>query len=738
MPQIIAIVRFTLRRSLTRKRGPTFRRRSARRSREAFRMTAIRDGKHFRACNLCEAICGLEITVADGAITDLRGDPLDPLSHGHICPKGNALIDLHADPDRLKTPLRRTGDRWEPIEWDAAFDLVAERLKAVVAEHGDDAVAIYQGNPSVHNSGTTLSAGGFLRALRTRNRFSATSVDQLPHHRAALEMFGHPLLLPIPDVDRTDYFLVMGANPLASNGSIMTAPGMRNRIKAVHSRGGRVIVLDPRRTETADVASEHHFIRPGADALFLLAVIDAIFEARAAKLGRLAEFTDGLDDLRAVARAFPAERVAERTGIAAETIGRIAREFAAAERAVAYGRVGLSTQSFGGLCQWLVNALNAITANLDEPGGMMWPLPAFDLLAQAKPGQEHAGRWRSRVRGLAEFDGEFPVATMADEMLAPGAGQVRAFVTVAGNPVLSTPNGTKLDDALTKLDFMVSIDPYLNETTRHADVILPPATGLEVEHYDVIFHHLAVRNTARYSEPLFAIEPQQRFDWQIFEALRERMTGTKGKSPTERLDLGLRGGAYATSLDELRANPHGIDYGPMKPSLPQRLLTANGRIRLAPPAFVADLARLEAELAAPVPELVLIGRRQLRSNNSWMHNAPRLMRGADRCTLMLNPADANARGIAAGDPVEVRSAVGAVTVPAEVTDALMPGVASLPHGFGHDRAGVRAAVATINPGASYNDLADPTRLDELTGNAALSGVPVAVRRAGSQRGTPSP
>jgi anaerobic selenocysteine-containing dehydrogenase len=692
---------------------------------------AMRDGKHFRACNLCEAICGLEITVENGAITDLRGDQLDPLSHGHICPKGNALIDLYADPDRLKTPVRRVGDAWEPIEWDAAFDLVAEKLKDVVARHGDDAVGIYLGNPNVHNSGTLLSSGGFLRALRTRNRFSATSVDQLPHHRAAVEMFGHPLLLPIPDVDRTDYFLVLGANPLVSNGSIMTAPGMRARIKAIQARGGRVIVIDPRRTETADAADEHHFVRPGADALFLLALIDEVFQANAADLARLAPFTDGLDDLRAAASAFPADRVAERTGIAAETIRRIAREFVAAPRAVAYGRIGVSTQPFGGLCQWLINALNAITGNLDEPGGMMWPRPAFDLLQQAERGATHRGRWRSRVRDLEEFDGEFPVATMADEMLVPGPGQVRAFISVAGNPVLSTPNGAKLDDALSELEFMVSIDPYVNETTRHADVILPPATGLEVEHYDVIFHHFAVRNTARYSEALAEIGPEQRYDWQIFEALRLRMTGKAGKNPIERLELGLRHGPYRTSLEELRAHPHGVDFGPMQPCLPDRLLNADQRVQLAPLAFLADVARLEAELAAPVAELVLIGRRQLRSNNSWMHNAPRLMRGPDRCTLMLNPADAQSRGIANGDQVEVRSNVGAVTVPAEVTDALMPGVVSLPHGFGHARAGVGQSLAASKPGASFNDLSDPDRLDNLTGNAALNGVAVEVRRVPS-------
>jgi anaerobic selenocysteine-containing dehydrogenase len=509
----------------------------------------------------------------------------------------------------------------------------------------------------------------------------------------------------------------------------MTAPGMRDRIKAVQARGGRVIVLDPRRTETADVADEHHFIRPGADALFLLALVNEIFATNSADLGRLTAFTDGLDELRAAARAFPPHRVAERTGIPAETIRRIAREFAAAERAVAYGRVGLSTQSFGGLCQWLVNALNAITGNLDEPGGMMWPRPAYDLLQNAERGATYAGRRRSRVRGLPEFDGEFPVATMADEMLTPGAGQVRALVTVAGNPVLSTPNGTKLDTALSALDFMVSVDPYVNETTRHADVILPPATGLEVEHYDVIFHHFAVRNTARYSEPLFEIAPEQRYDWQIFEGLRLRMTGKSGKNPREKLDAGLRAGAYATSLDELRAHPHGVDYGPMQPCLPERLFTADGRVKLAPPAFIADLARLEAELAAPIAELVLIGRRQLRSNNSWMHNAPRLMRGPDRCTLMINPLDAQARAIATGDSVEIRSAVGAITVPAELTDALMRGVVSLPHGFGHARPGVGQTLAAQKPGASMNDLTDPDRLDDLTGNAVLSGVPVTVQIA---------
>ncbi|MGB8267120.1 MAG: molybdopterin-dependent oxidoreductase [Candidatus Velthaea sp.] len=690
-------------------------------------MTAISEGTHFRACNLCEAICGLAVTVEGGRIVDLRGDPLDPLSAGAICPKGSALIDLHADPDRLKRPVRRAGTRWIPLEWDEAYDLVAARLREVERAHGDDAIGVYLGNPSVHNSGTLLSLGGFLRAFKTRNRFSATSVDQLPHHVAAVEMFGHPFFIPVPDVDRTDYFFVLGANPVVSNGSLMTAPGIAARLRALRARGGRLVVVDPRRTETARVADEHLFVRPGTDALFLLALIATIIADGNATLGRLAEHTAGFAALCEAALAFPAERVAARVGIDAGTIRRIAREFAAAERAVAYGRIGLSTQAFGGLCQWLTVALCAITGNLDEPGGMMWPRPAFDLLLGAKKGAVYSGRWRSRVRGLAEFNGELPVATMADEMLEPGAGQVRALVTVAGNPVLSTPAGARLDDALAKLDFMVSIDPYINATTRHADVILPPATGLEVEHYDVIFHHFAVRNTARLSEPLFALEPEQRYDWQIFAGLSERLTGKTLDSPRERLDAGLRAGPYATSIDELRANPHGIDYGALAPCLPERLLTADGLIRLAPQAYLADLARLAATLDAPVPELVLVGRRQLRGNNSWMHNAPRLMRGPDRCTLLVETGDAAARGIASGDLVEVTSNAGSVSVAVETTADLMPGVVSLPHGFGHGRDGVRLGVARENPGASYNDLSDAALLDDLTGNAALCGIPVSVR-----------
>ena len=685
------------------------------------------DGIYYRACNLCEAICGLQLTVTGGVVTDVRGDVNDPLSKGHICPKGAVIADIHTDPDRLKRPLQRDGDTWTEIDWDTALDEVAARLREVQARHGQDSVAVYQGNPSVHNSGTLLSAGGFVRSLGSRSRYSATSMDQLPHHFAAAEMFGHPLLLPIPDIDRTNYFLMLGANPLASNGSIMTAPGMRSRLKAVRERGGKVVLIDPRCTESAESADEHHFIRPGSDALLLLALLNVIFAEKLDKPGRLSEFTDGLEELKTAAEAFTPEKVAQATGVDAATIQRLAREFAAAPRAVAYGRIGLSLQAFGGLCQWLLNALNLVTGNLDRAGGAMWPRPAFDLLMRVKKGQTYHRRWRSRVRGLPEFDGELPVAALAEEFLTPGEGQLRAFVTIAGNPVLSTPDGEKLDQALSDAEFMVSVDPYLNATTRRADYILPPAVGLETQHYDVIFHHFAVRNTARISDPVFPISDDQRYDYQIFEGLRQRLSGEKGSTPDERLELGLKHGPRKTSLAELRAAPHGIDYGPLEPCLPERLLTADGRINAAPTPMLTDLSRLEASLSADIPELVLIGRRQLRSNNSWMHNVPRLMRGPDRCTLMLNAVDAARLGIADGQSVEVHSRVGAVTVQAEVTDTLMPGVVSLPHGFGHGKAGVRLGVAQAHAGASLNDLTDPEFLDELTGNTAASGVPVTLK-----------
>ncbi len=700
---------------------------------------------HYRTCNLCEAMCGLEIAMDGERIVAIRGDKADPFSQGHICPKATALQDIYADPDRLKTPLRRTATGWETISWDEAFDEVAANLKRVQAEHGQNAVGVYLGNPNVHNLGSALLGSTLTRALRTQSIFTASSVDQLPHHFAARMMFGHTFLLPIPDVDHTDYFLILGANPLASNGSIMTAAGMDRRLKAIQRRGGKVVVVDPRRTETAVRADEHVFIRPSADVLLLLALVRRILAAGLAKPDRLADFTVGLDALRDLVEPYTPEVVAEATGVPVETIVRLAREFTSATSAVAYGRVGLSTQAFGGLCQWLVNVLNVITGNLDRPGGAMFTTPALDIVDARRAGK--FGRWRSRVRRWPEFMGELPVATLAEEINTPGEGQIRALVTVAGNPVLSTPNGRQLDGALASLDYMVAIDIYLNETTRHANIILPPTTGLETEHYDVIFHVLAVQNTAKYSPPLYEPSPDARHDWQIYRALAQRLATEEhpydaanpmnAAPPATLLDFGLRMGPYGKqgmSLDTLKANPHGVDLGPLQPRLPERLFTEDKRIHLAPNVFVQDLQRVQATFYAGADgnghgDLALIGRRDLRSNNSWMHNSHRLVRGKDRCTVIMHPDDAAARGLTDGQRVQVASRVGCIVLPLAVSDDIMPGVVSIPHGWGHDRPGIGLRVAAQHPGASYNDLSDQDLLDELTGNAALSGVPVRVSPA---------
>ena len=645
------------------------------------------------SCNLCEAICGVLVTIEDGRVTDIRGDESDPLSRGHICPKAVALRDLQEDPDRLQHPVRRTADGWEEMTWPAAYELVASRLADVQASYGKNAVGVYLGNPNVHSLGGLTHLPPLVRLLRTRNRFSATSVDQLPHMLAAHLLYGHQLMIPVADIDRTSYLLMLGANPLASNGSMMTAPGFGRRLREVRSRGGRVVLIDPRRTETAAVADEHHFIRPGTDAAFLLALVHQVLADGAA---RPAQYVDGLDAIRSAVADWTPERAAPVTGIDADEIRRIAREFAAADRAACYGRLGVSAQRFGAVCQWAVQLLNIVTGNLDRPGGAMFPRPAVDVLRGS--GKGHAGAWTSRVRGLPEFGGELPASTMAEEILTPGDGQIRAMVTIAGNPVLSTPNGPRLDEALGTLDFMVAIDPYVNETTRRADVILPPTPPLERDHYDLVFHQLAVRNTTRWNDAVLPRPDDARHDWEIFRDLGlayarlarllpsatmlrralTSLTGLRGPlvatlrrepsvaspepsvatlrrvapalatlrmTPRRIVDLGLRIGPYKLSLRKVRRSPGGIDLGPLQPSLPEGLRTRGKRINLAPQLLLDDLARARDVLldrSEPDDGLLLIGRRHLRSNNSWMHNSARLVKGRPRAPVADEPCRSEA------------------------------------------------------------------------------------------------
>ena len=715
---------------------------------------------HFMTCPLCEAMCGLRVETENGVVEDIRGDEHDELSRGHVCPKALGLKALHEDPDRLRHPIRRRGSSWEPVGWDEALDEATERLHRIQVAHGRDAVGLYLGNPNAHNLGAMLFGPMLLRVLRTKNRFSATSVDQLPHMFASHQMFGHQLFFPIPDLDRCDFFLMLGANPLASNGSIMTAPDMRRRLREISERG-RVVVMDPRRTETARVADEHVFVRPGTDAFVLLAMVSTIAAEEKIDLGRLEPHCAGLEELVAATHGFTPERAAAISGVPADTIRRLARELADTPRAAVYGRVGACTQEFGGLVAWLIHVLNLITGHFDRPGGVMFPTPAVDVIGASGGfglGRGSFGRWTSRVRGLPEFGGELPASCMAEEIRTPGDGQIRALVTMAGNPVLSTPDGSALDDALPSLDFMVCIDPFLNETTKHAHIILPPVSPLERDHYDLIFHAVAVRNTTKLSPAVFPKPAGAKHDWEILLGLMQRIEtlrhgrfsrgalqarALEAAGPLRLLDLGLRVGPYGKgiagwkpfggqpgklSLEVLREHPHGIDLGPMMPSMPEKLPKEHPKIQLAPKVFVDDLARLE-EREAVDESLRLIGRRHVRSNNSWMHNVPMLMKGKDRCTLMIHPDDAEERDIQSGDTVEITSRVGSVKVAAEVTDDVMPGVVSLPHGFGHHGRGTRLRVAEAHAGVSLNDLTDGDYYDRLTGTAAINGVPVTVARA---------
>jgi len=694
---------------------------------------------HHRVCHLCEAMCGLIIKTEGDKVIDIRGDKSDPLSRGHICPKAVALQDIHEDPDRLRKPLKRV--RSAPgvyehveIEWHEALDLAANALADTIKKHGVNGIGAYFGNPSAHNYGMMTHQRNLFRNIRTRNRFSATSVDQLPHHLVSMWMYGHMLLMPIPDIDRTDYFLMLGANPLASNGSIWTVPDVRKRIKDLTGRGGKLVVIDPRRTETAELASEHHFIKPGTDAALLLALIHVIFRDDLLSLGALADFTDGLEDVRNAVLSLTPDWASAITGVAASDIERIATDMATARAGICYGRMGVSTQAYGTLCQWAIQVINVITGNLDKPGGSLFTKPAMDQVTNSSRGG--FARFTSRGRGLPEFNYELPAAALADEIKTPGEGQIKLMFTGAGNPVLSTPNGRAVDEAFEELEFMISLDPALNETTRHADIILPPTSPLEHDNYDFAFHNLAIRNTARYTPAVFDKPEGALHDWEIFAELGDRLAERLGVEPMPRVpphkvvDAALQAGPYGRgsewnlSIEKLKEYPSGIDFGPLEPSCPERLQTTDKRIPLAIPEALADINRLLSDVTISEGGYRLIGRRNVRDNNSWMHNHQRLVKGKPRCNLLMHPDDVAKEGWSEGMQVTIKSRVGAITAELTPSAEVMPGVISLPHGYGHGLQGTRSEVANTNAGVSCNDVTDEQFLDLLSGNAAINGVPV--------------
>ncbi len=727
-----------------------------------------------RVCTLCEATCGLTIEVEGRRVLAIRGDTDDPFSRGHMCAKAPALADLHEDPDRLRRPVKRTDAGFVEISWEEAFELAAEGLLAVRERGGADAIALYRGNPSIHDLGSTLYFVVLQRALATRNRFSAGSLDTWSRYVQVGSMFGGMLHIPVPDLDRTRHLLVIGANPIVSNGSLMTAPDVRGRLRALRARGGKLVVIDPRRTETAELADEHHFIRPGADAALLLAMIHTLFEEDRVDLGRCGEFANGQGTVREHSGRYAPETVAARCGIDARTIRRLARELA--EAAVVYGRMGTCCQRFGTLACWAIDLLNALTGNLDRAGGAMFARAAapLDFAFAQGDGGIRFGRHQSRVSGYDEIFGELPMAALAEEMETEGEGQIRAFITYSGNPVVSAPDSDRLDAALASLDFMVSIDFYLNETTRHADVILPPAGPLENDTYDLSLYHLAIRNVAKWSPAAFEVEEGGLRAWEIVLELARRIMGLGGletrqvddlvlrqlaalalaggpladqlesvvpalgeqPGPARLLDLLLRLGPYGDgfgrnpdglTLARVAEHEHGLDLGPLEPALPEKLAAASGRIELAPPRILADLPRLDAWLEEePVAAFTLIGRRDPRSMNSWLHNSERLLRGRERCTLHICPDDARSLGLRSGDTARLQSGTGALVAPVEISDRLMRGVVSLPHGWGHDLQGGRLRVASRQPGVNTNRLLAARDVDAPSGASVLSGVPVTV------------
>jgi anaerobic selenocysteine-containing dehydrogenase len=688
----------------------------------------------FRTCNICEAMCGLIVTYDEKQVHSIKPNPNDPLSRGHICPKAIALQDFRTDPDRVTTPLKKIDGEFVPVSWDEAYDYAVEGLTTVQAAHGKDGVGVYLGNPNAHKFGNLLTLPGLIKALGTSNRYSSATADQIPHHVASIHMLGHPMLIPVPDVARTDLMLILGGNPVVSNGSMMTAPGFGKRMDEIKARGGRVVVIDPRRTETAARAGEHLFIRPETDAFLLLALIHEVFAQGLEDLATLAAITDGLADLKAAVQAFTAEKAAEMTGIEAATIRTLARDFATAKSAVCYARMGASTQSFGSLCQWANNALNIITGNFDSAGGAMFTTPALDYVGMtSRKGKTRSyPERRSRVSGQPLYNGEFPVSVMAEEMETPGEGQIRAMLTVAGNPVLTAPNGRRIERALEQLDFMVSIDLHINDTTRHADLILPASVALEEEVYDMVFHTFAVHNTAAFARPIFDTPNGNPQEWELISRLTARLSGANsiGPSPTDLLGMLLPQGYHgeSVSVEALLAAPNGaLDLGPLVPNLTERLETPDARLNLAPEVFLADLPRL-LEFRPTVSEdfpLLMIGRRQTRSHNSWTQNSARLVKGRNRCTVQINPKDATRLGLAEAVEVSVESAVGTVTLPVEITEEMAPGVVSIPQGWGQ-RQGQLSAATRVET-ASINDLTDDSRIDPVSGNAAFNGVPVRLR-----------
>ena len=729
---------------------------------------------HIRTCPLCECMCGLELHLDDDdGVKLIRPFRDDVWSKGYICPKGTTLGMLHGDPDRVRQPLIREGDTFRAATWDEAFARCEELIHGVLDRHGVGAMTAFVGNPVGHSF--SLGRYGALLFGKLPHIYSSGTVDQWPKNVTCTLMYGNNWKIPAPDITRTDFLVVMGGNPQASGGSLLACPDVLGELDAIRARGGQVVVVDPRRTGTVDHATEWLPIRPGTDAAFLLALCHVLFAEGLVTLGDLADKVNGIQDLAPLVAEFTPESVADWTGVPAETTRRIARDFASTPRAAVYGRIGLCNQEFGTLASWLVDVVNIVTGHFDVEGGLMWGKPVSAPLAWMnntdRTGEPTFGRWTSRVRGAPEVLGQVPASCLAEEIATPGDGQIRALITVAANPAISVPDSAQLEAALPQLECMIAIDNYVNETTRFAHVILPGVSPLESPHLDELLWGWAMRSAVKWSDALYALpegasdewETEARLGWLIgggtnadfdLEALDDgwfgalcRMNGLDPErilalydhgGPQRMIDLTIRMGPWGDrygenpdglTLARVKEHPEGLDFGPMVPRADEMVRTPSGKIELTPAYVVGDLPRLRARMAEAETGLVLVSRRHLRSKNSWMHNVKVLVKGKDRCTLIIHPEDAEAAGVADGERARVSSEAGSIEVPVEVSDEMMPGVVCMPHGWGHDKAGAQLSVAREHAGVNSNLLAPGGFVDALSGNAAVNGIPVEVTRA---------
>jgi formate dehydrogenase len=706
-------------------------------------------------CRICEPLCGLRVTVEDGKVARIRPDPDHPLSAGFACPKGIAMTDVQNDPDRVLHPLRRRDGGFERVSWDEALDEIGTRLGRILDERSGPALGWYMGNPGAFSYSHPLWVKALLDAVGSPHWYTASSQDVSNRFAASAFLYGSPFLLPIPDLARTDLLLMVGANPLVSHGSVMSAPRVKDQLHAITERGGRVVVVDPRRSETAR-AFEHLAVNPDSDAWLLLSLLHVIFAGGLEDALAIERQASGTEALRALAAKHPPEVTEERTGVPAARVRELARDLARAEHAAVYGRTGSCLGRNGTLVSYLLDALNVVTGNLDREGGAMFGNPpiAFDKVAD-RIGAGTYGKVRSRIGGFPEVLGALPASLMAKEIRAPGEGQLRALFVSAGNPVLSVPNGDELEAAMRELDLFVSIDLYVTETNREADFVLPATTFLEREDFPLPFLPLFTTPFVQWTDPLVEPAGEARQEWEVIEQIAKRVgvvpsSSRLGRvlgriglklSPQRLMDLLLRTGSKGDwfglrrgglSLRKLRDNPHGVVLAEhLEPGvLPDKIRHRDKRVRLDPPEIIEDAGRLAARNGRdPEFPLRLIGLRELRSHNSWMHNARLLMRGGRVHAARVHPDDAEDHGIEDGEPCRISSPHGSIELPALVTDEIVAGTVAVPHGWGHQRGGW--SVAREAGGANVNALSssEPEDLERLAGMAHLNGIPVRIELA---------